>query len=225
MVGKGKKPTGKNSKTFPASVFDVEIGKILRELLERVSSDDKGLTRADICLFLGVGEEQFRKYERGKDTISTDKLMLFRTFLIWHGYDSLADELIRRVRKAEDDLMELYTYIYTKDSSTETLKDIERRDFHTGDLLRNLREHLGGLSDEGLSDHFEKNRAEQEQTNRKSSQRITPEQLRTLAEIKNVDELTKEERDLLLKIIRFSGVPLQEWRYILADDDIDLSDP
>ena len=218
MVGKGKKSTGKNSKTISTIIFDVERGKVLKESLERVYSDDKELTRKYFCLFLGVGEEQMRKYERGKDTISQEKLMLLQALFIRHGYDSLADEFIGRMREIEDVLGK----IYTNEDFTETLKDSEGRGFHIGDFLRNLREHLGGLSHEGFSDRLEKNRAEQEQKNRKSSQRITPEQLRALAEFKNEDELTKEDRELLIKIIRFSGVPLKEWRYVFAGDVVSV---
>ena len=217
MAGKEKKSTGKNSKTINAIICDVEKGKILTELLERVFSDNNEITRADVCSFLRVGEEQSRKYERGKDTISPEKSMQLRAFFTVYGYDSLADEFIRRLREVEDELMPTYM----SDHRVLIFKDSEGRGSHMGYFLHNLREHLGGgnlFSYEGFSNHLEKNRAEQEQKNRKSSQRITPEQLRALAEIKDDDEPTKEERDLLIKIIRFSGVSLQEWRYVFADD-------
>ena len=231
MAGRAKKPIGKNPKTINDSIFDVERGEVLRESLEHFFSHHKELTRTDFCCVLGVSEEQLRKYERGKDTIPPGKLMRARRFFLRYGGASLADEFIRRMREVEDELMmAIYTNDATetlKDSEGVTLKDSERRGSQAGYFLLSLRMYHGRgkiWSYEDFSAHLEKNRAEQEQKNRKSSQRITPEQLRALAEI-NEDELTKKERDLLIKIIRFSGVPLKEWRYVFADDVIDLSDP
>ena len=217
MAGKAKRPTGKNSKTINAIICDVEKGKVLTELLERVFSHNEELTRMDVCHVVRVGEEQIRKYERGKDTISPEKAMLFRVFFSRHDHAPLADEFIRRMREIEDDLMA----IYTNDSSILVFKDSEGGGSHMGYFVHNLQMHLGRdkpLSYEEFSEHIDKNRAQKEQKNRKSSQQVTPEQLRGLAEFKSDDSPTKDERDTLIKIIRFSGVPLKEWRYVFAGD-------